>query len=99
MKTDRHEFLRFANRHSALTFGQFTLKSGRISPYFFNIGVLNSGRLLATLGQHYADTLLAAGVEFDLLFGAAYKGIPLVSSLLCFSDKAMAVADTSGIPL
>lgn len=63
-----------------MSFGEYTLKSGRTSPYFFNAGVFNTGRLLSRLGGFYADALVASGMPFDMLFGPAYKGIPLVSS-------------------
>jgi orotate phosphoribosyltransferase len=65
----------------ALRFGEFTLKSGRISPYFFNAGLFDSGAALATLATCYADALATAGLEFDMLFGPAYKGIPLATAL------------------
>jgi orotate phosphoribosyltransferase len=72
----------------ALSFGEFTLKSGRISPYFFNAGRFSSGRSLLDLGRCYAAALAAAAVEFDLLFGPAYKGIPLVAATVCgFADQ------------
>ncbi len=70
-----------------LRFGEFKLKSGRISPYFFNAGLFNTGRALAELGSHYADAIQSAGIDFDVLFGPAYKGIPLVST------AAIALAD------
>jgi orotate phosphoribosyltransferase len=63
-----------------LRFGEFKLKSGRTSPYFFNAGLFNSGRALAELGKFYAEAIQTAGLEFDVLFGPAYKGIPLVST-------------------
>ena len=63
-----------------LKFGQFTLKSGRISPYFFNAGLFNMGADLAALGRFYAAALMDAGIEFDVLFGPAYKGIPIASA-------------------
>ena len=63
-----------------LRFGRFTLKSGRISPYFFNAGLFNTGRAIAALGRAYADALLDSQVRFDMLFGPAYKGIPLVTA-------------------
>jgi orotate phosphoribosyltransferase len=73
-----------------LRFGEFKLKSGRISPYFFNAGLFNSGRALAELGRHYANAIQAANLECDVLFGPAYKGIPLVAS------TAVALADAHG---
>jgi orotate phosphoribosyltransferase len=73
-------FVRLILERGALRFGSFTLKSGRQSPYFFNLATLDRGEDLATLGELYAETILGTGLEFDLLFGAAYKGIPLVSA-------------------
>ena len=74
-------FLKLALAHEVLKFGQFTLKSGRVSPYFFNLGRISTGGALRTLAGAYADALLASGVGFDMLFGPAYKGIPLVAAL------------------
>jgi orotate phosphoribosyltransferase len=74
------EFLRFCRDRGVLRFGEFTLKSGRISPYFFNAGLFNQGSDLALLGEFYADAIVASGVDFDMLFGPAYKGIPLVAA-------------------
>ena len=74
------QFINFAIETGVLKFGEFTLKSGRQSPYFFNAGLFNSGDSLSRLGQFYAQTLNDSGVEFDMLYGAAYKGIPLVST-------------------
>ena len=74
-------FIDLALECNALRFGEFELKSGRISPYFLNTGVFSSGRTLAGLGRCYAETILAAGFEFDMLYGPAYKGIPLVASV------------------
>ena len=74
------EFLRFAIDTGVLKFGSFELKSGRISPYFFNAGLFNSGAALAQLGSFYARAALASGIDFDMLYGPAYKGIPLVSA-------------------
>lgn len=73
-------FIRFCLEQGALSFGRFTLKSGRISPYFFNAGVFHTGEALSILGGYYARTLRAAAIDFDVLFGPAYKGIPLVSA-------------------
>jgi len=70
-------------QHQVLRFGRFTLKSGRESPYFFNLGQIASGGAMRTLAGAYADALLASGIAFDTLFGPAYKGIPLVTALAC----------------
>ena len=79
----RSRFLQLALRADALRFGEFTLKSGRTSPYFFNAGRFDSGAALAELAGCYADAIDAAGLPFDLLFGPAYKGIPLATALAC----------------
>lgn len=76
----QREFVDFALAHDVLSFGDFTLKSGRRSPYFFNAGRFDSGARLAALGGFYADTITTSGIGFDQLFGPAYKGIPLVST-------------------
>lgn len=89
---DKHEdnsleFIRFALERDVLRFGEFTLKSGRVSPYFFNAGLFNTGASLAQLGRFYARALMDSGMAFDMLFGPAYKGIPLASA------TAIALAD------
>lgn len=76
----QREFIQFAIDTQVLRFGQFTLKSGRVSPYFFNAGLFCSGEALRKLGQFYAAALQQSGVEYDLLFGPAYKGIPLAAT-------------------
>ncbi|MBM5812484.1 MAG: orotate phosphoribosyltransferase [Gammaproteobacteria bacterium] len=80
MQSYQREFLELVIARQALRFGTFTLKSGRESPYFFNAGQLNDGAALATLGACYAAAVVASGVAFDLLFGPAYKGIPLAGA-------------------
>lgn len=79
----RRRFLQLALDAEALRFGEFTLKSGRTSPYFFNAGRFDSGMALAGLAACYADAVTAAALDFDLLFGPAYKGIPLATALAC----------------
>jgi orotate phosphoribosyltransferase len=76
----RREFVEFAVGRGVLRFGEFKTKAGRLSPYFFNAGLFNDGEALRTLGGFYAKAILASGVQFDLLFGPAYKGIPLVTA-------------------
>ena len=76
----KKEFLQFAIQVGVLRFGEFTLKSGRISPYFFNAGLFNSGGQLARLGRFYAQAIVDSGTAFDVLFGPAYKGIPLAAA-------------------
>ncbi|WP_233007466.1 orotate phosphoribosyltransferase [Rheinheimera faecalis] len=80
MKQFQKDFIEFALSRQVLKFGSFTLKSGRNSPYFFNAGLFNTGGDLARLGRFYAAALEDAGVEFDLLFGPAYKGIPIATT-------------------
>lgn len=79
MQPYQQEFLEFALTRGVLKFGEFTLKSGRTSPYFFNAGLFDTGQALAALGRWYAQTIVDSGIGFDMLFGPAYKGIPLVS--------------------
>lgn len=81
MTTHQQRFLDLAIERDVLRFGEFTLKSGRTSPYFFNAGLFNTGGALATLGDCYAQALEASGLGFDMLFGPAYKGIPLATAL------------------
>ncbi|MDY6979961.1 MAG: orotate phosphoribosyltransferase [Pseudomonadota bacterium] len=80
MRDYQQEFIEFALQRDVLRFGEFTLKSGRVSPYFFNAGLFNSGKALARLGRYYAQTIVDFGVQFDVLFGPAYKGIPLAAA-------------------
>lgn len=80
MKDYQREFIAFALQTGVLKFGSFTLKSGRQSPYFFNSGLFNSGASLAKLGRFYAQTIAESDLQFDVLFGPAYKGIPLAST-------------------
>ncbi|MCB1705839.1 MAG: orotate phosphoribosyltransferase [Halioglobus sp.] len=84
------EFIELARRCEVLKFGEFTLKSGRVSPYFFNAGAFSTGAALAVLGRCYAQCIVDSGVEFDVLLGPAYKGIPLASA------TAVALADHHG---
>ena len=79
MSTFRQDFIRFTVQHGVLHFGEFQTKAGRLSPYFFNSGLFQDGAALRELCQFYAQAILASGVEFDMLFGPAYKGIPLVA--------------------
>ncbi|KAI8081323.1 orotate phosphoribosyltransferase [Halteromyces radiatus] len=78
MKEYQREFIEFALANQVLKFGSFVLKSGRVSPYFFNAGLFNSGKTLGAIGRFYAAALVDAGFKYDVLFGPAYKGIPLV---------------------
>lgn len=79
-KSAKQRFIGLAIEFDVLRFGEFELKSGRISPYFFNAGNFNSGKALAVLGECYADAIVESGIETDVLFGPAYKGIPLVAA-------------------
>jgi len=87
MQPYQRDFIEFALQREVLKFGEFTLKSGRTSPYFFNAGLFNTGNDLAKLGQFYAAALIASGITFDVLFGPAYKGIPIATT------TAVALAD------
>ncbi|KAA0010745.1 orotate phosphoribosyltransferase [Billgrantia pellis] len=87
MQAYQREFIEFAIEQGVLKFGEFTLKSGRVSPYFFNAGLFRSGGALARLGRFYADAIEASGLGYDVLFGPAYKGIPLAAA------TAVALAD------
>ena len=86
-------FLQFAIDTGVLRFGEFTLKSGRQSPYFFNSGLFNTGRSLAELGRFYARAIIESGVSFDVLYGPAYKGIPLAAAI------SIALADHHNIDI
>jgi len=79
MKDYQRQFLEFALARQVLRFGEFTLKSGRKSPYFFNAGLFNTGASLAAIGRSYAQAVVESGIRFDMLFGPAYKGIPLAA--------------------
>ncbi|MDE1898150.1 MAG: orotate phosphoribosyltransferase [Xanthomonadaceae bacterium] len=87
MLAHQRDFLDLARDQGVLRFGEFTLKSGRVSPYFFNLGRIASGAALARLGRAYAATAIGSGLAFDMLFGPAYKGIPLAAA------TAIALAD------
>ena len=87
-------FIEFALSRDVLRFGEFTLKSGRVSPYFFNAGLFNTGSALARLGRYYAEAIVESGLKFDVLFGPAYKGIPLATT----TSVALADHHTCDIP-
>ena len=91
MQPYKQQFIRFCLELGVLRFGEFTLKSGRVSPYFFNAGLFNTGGAMLALGRFYASALVESRVEYDMLFGPAYKGIPLVTA------TATALADRHGI--
>jgi len=91
MRAYQRDFIELARRYQVLRFGEFTLKSGRKSPYFFNAGAFDSGAALAALGRHYAQCIVDSAVEFDVLLGPAYKGIPLATA------TAVALADQHGL--
>jgi len=93
MRDYQREFIELALAGEVLRFGEFRLKSGRLSPYFFNAGLFNTGKAVAALGRHYAAAIAASGLDFDMLFGPAYKGIPLVTT------TAVALADAHDMDL
>jgi len=88
------DFIRLCRELGVLRFGEFTLKSGRRSPYFFNAGLFNTGRAIGSLGRYYARAAIESGVAFDMLFGPAYKGIPLVTA----TAAAMAEHERRDLP-
>ncbi|WP_420374296.1 orotate phosphoribosyltransferase [Pollutimonas sp. H1-120] len=93
--SNRTDFVRFSLDQGVLRFGQFKVKSGRISPYFFNAGLFNTGRSIGRLAQFYAQALVDSGLHFDMLFGPAYKGIPLstATSVALAGHPSMAARD------
>ncbi len=91
MQENKKHFIELALKCNVLRFGEFTLKSGRISPYFFNAGLFNTGSALSELGRCYAQAIIDNEINYDILFGPAYKGIPLVSAIAC------ALSDIHGI--
>lgn len=93
MEKYQSDFIQLAIECQALCFGEFTLKSGRVSPYFFNAGKFQTGAAIAKLGRYYAEAIVASGVPFDLVFGPAYKGIPLAAT------TAVALADQHNLDM
>ena len=93
MKDYQREFIKFAIERDVLRFGEFTLKSGRLSPYYFNFGLFNTGSALARLGQYFAQALVQSGIKCDVILGPAYKGIPLATSM------AVALSESHGIDM
>ncbi|SEG82900.1 orotate phosphoribosyltransferase [Marinobacterium lutimaris] len=94
MQDYQRDFIEFAIKQGVLKFGEFTLKSGRKSPYFFNAGLFNTGGALAKLGQFYAAAIVDSGIEFDVMLGPAYKGIPLAAA----TTVAMATGFQRDVP-
>ena len=94
MQKYQKEFIEFALKNDVLKFGSFTLKSGRQSPYFFNTGLFNTGAKLARLGDYYAQAIINSGIEFDMIYGPAYKGIPLAAA----TSIALAVNHDRDVP-
>lgn len=90
MQKYQEEFVSFAIEQGVLQFGEFELKSGRVSPWFFNSGLFSTGQALARLGHYYSEAIVSKAIEFDILFGPAYKGIPLVAA------TAVALANDHG---
>ena len=93
MKDYQRDFIEFAIERDVLRFGEFTLKSGRLSPYYFNFGLFNTGSALARLGQYFAQALVDSGIECDVILGPAYKGIPLATAM------AVALSEHHGIDM
>lgn len=92
MQPYQHQFLQLAIQKQVLRFGDFTLKSGRLSPYFFNAGLFDDGQSLLTVSQCYADRITDCGINFDMLFGPAYKGIPLATGVsMCLAQRNLNV--------
>ena len=90
LEKDKTEFIEFLIKQNVLKFGEFTLKSVRQSPYFFNLCSVASGAAFAALGRAYAQTIVQSGIEFDLLFGPAYKGIPIaVATSLALAEHGI----------
>ncbi|MDC9720618.1 MAG: orotate phosphoribosyltransferase [Gammaproteobacteria bacterium] len=93
MKDYQREFIEFAIERDVLRFGEFTLKSGRLSPYYFNFGLFNTGSALARLGQYFAQALVDSAIQCDVILGPAYKGIPLATTM------AVALSEHHGIDM
>jgi orotate phosphoribosyltransferase len=92
MQPYQRQFLQLAIQKQVLRFGEFTLKSGRLSPYFFNAGLFDDGQSLLTVSQCYAERIADCGIKFDMLFGPAYKGIPLATGVsMCLAQRSLNV--------